>query len=561
MTQFPCVLRLASRVAAFLLISGVSRAAPQEEDLDPVRLVVLLSVDQMIPEQFERLAPQLEGGLGRLLREGTYYRDAHLPYARTETGAGHVTLSTGCLPRTHGVVGNSFWDRTEGRERYCVEDVNALAVRAGGAIEGEGRRSPLNLLRPTLGEILQIGSPESRVVSISSKDRAAIGMAGKARGLVLWWDKGGTGFQTSTGYGEALPDFVTQWNEDWLGRYRGWVWEPLGNRTERDFELVGAAADQRDGERPLAGLGTSFPYPFPKEGSAKAIGGFAFQSPLCDQFVCDLGREAARQEQLGADDDVDLLCLSFSSCDVVGHANGPYSREVTDVLFRLDKALGSLFDELDARVGEDRWVAALTADHGVLPLPEYLEARGIDARRIDRDDVKAFRGAFIERLRERLGARVRHRSAPGGYQLDAEEIESAGLRPAEARLAAAEVLRGLRGEYDWIGAAYAMEEVAAFGEDSTGVKAMLRNSFHPDRTADVVIVHAPNVLVGMANGTSHGSPHAYDRHVPMIFMGAPFPAVVSSRTVGSQDIVPTLLGVLGLESEPGMFDGVDLLAR
>lgn len=561
----PHVLLAAS--LALLWAPGALRAAvPQgastevlAPESDALRLVVMVSVDQMIPEQLERLAPQLEGGLGRLFRQGAVFRDARLPFARTETGPGHVTFSTGCFPRSHGVVGNGFWDRELGREVYCVEDLGVSGVQTSGIVEGAVQRSPKNLQRPTLAELLQRKNPESRVVSISAKDRAAIGMAGRAKGLVMWWDAGGTGFQSSTHYASGLPEYVSDWNGGWVDKYRGFTWEPVSNRTERDFALIGADADDRPGETPFGeAKQVTLPRSFPKEASLKSMGGLAYGSPLTDQFVAEMAREAVRQEGLGADDDVDLLCVSFSGCDVVGHGYGPYSREVTDLLFRLDRELGLLFDELDSRVGKDRWALALTSDHGVLPLPEYLQDRGIDGRRVTKDEVTAFRGEFIERLSAKLGSKVRHSVAPGGYRLDAKEMEAAGLDPAEVRRVAAEVCRELTQTHDWIQTVYSFEEVQAFDEGVVGIQRLLRNTFHPGRSPDLIVVNRPWVLVGNDFGTSHGSPHDYDRHIPMLFYGPGIPSVISSRPTGSQDIVPTLMGIMGLETAGIEFDGVDL---
>ena len=549
-------------LAAFSLSSAVYGAV-QEEAGDPsgaptIRLVVMVSVDQLIPEQLDRLAPALSGGLGRLLRSGTRYRDARLPYARTETGAGHVTFATGCLPRTHGIVGNSFYDRAQARNVYCVEDVDAYAIQSTGKVDGTGRRSPINIMRPTLAEILQSRNAATRVVSISAKDRAAIGMAGRAEGLVLWWDKNGSGFQSCNFYGGALPSYVTDWNSGWLASHRGWVWNPIAERSEKEFEQLGSAPDERAGERPLGGMGVTFPYAFPEDGSPKTMGGLAYQSPLGDQFVVEMAREAIRQEGLGADGDVDLLCVSFSGCDVVGHANGPYSREVTDLLLRLDQNLGLMFEDLDQSVGKGRWMLALTSDHGVLPLPEYLQARGVPARRVTSEESSSFGRDLAQRLEGKLGSKVRFKKVAGGLRLDAQDMAKAGLDPLAARRAAAETVRELRSVHRWIEKAYSFEELAAFDETAQGTEALLRNTFHPDRAPDVALVLGGHLLKGLQLGTSHGSSHDYDRHIPMLLFGPGFPSGVSSRPVGSQDIVPTLLGALGISKADQSFDGVDL---
>lgn len=550
-------------ILGVLLLGPASFGAVQGEGVEQVeessvRLVVMLSVDQLIPEQLERLAPALNGGLGRLLQKGASYHDARLPYARTETGAGHVTFSTGCLPRTHGVVGNSFYNRELARDMYCVEDVDAYSIQSAGKVEGTGRRSPVNLMRPTLPELLQRENAATQVVSISGKDRAAIGMAGRADGLVLWWDKGGSGFQSSNFYCDALPGFVGAWNDGWQASFRGWTWNPIAERTDADFELLGTAADDRPGERPLGKLGTTFPYTFADDASPKTMGGLAFQTPLADRFVIEMATAAIQEMSLGADDDVDVLALSFSACDVIGHANGPYSREVTDVLLRLDEGLGRLFELLDKNVGSGRWTAALTADHGVLALPEYLQARGVESRRITREEASQFGTDLAAGLTEKLGARVRFRSVPGGFRLDSKDMAEAEVDPAAARLAAAELVRELAKSHRWVASAYSLEELAALDATATGTEALLRNTFHPLRAPDVTVVNGSHLLKGMSRGTSHGSPYDYDRHVPMMFYGPKFPAGTSYRATGSQDITPTLLGSLGIAFDAQSFDGVDL---
>lgn len=551
-----------------LLLLTAPFAIPQEPVEAPAeaaaetqpRMIVLVGVDQMIPEQFARLGEYMDGGLGRLWREGQVHLDAALPYARTETGAGHVTFATGCLPRTHGVVGNSFWDRLEGRERYCVEDRSAFLVTSGGVVETTGQRSPSTILTPSLGMLLQRIDPAAKVVTVSSKDRAAIGMCGDAEGLALWWDKSRGGFATSSHYCQELPGAVNEWNAGWEARARAFVWEdtsPL-EKVGGDHGAWGTAADERAGERPLGRLGIEMPYVFPPETKAAALAGLAYETPMADGFVADLAGELVPAFELGQDDVVDLLAVSFSGCDTVGHANGPYSREVTDLLFRLDRSLGALFEILDSKVGEGRWIAALTADHGVLPLPEHLQALGLDARRVSGAEVRAMRATLVDRANERLGVKLRVRSASGGLRLDEAKLAETEVTPERARQVLVEELRAMRGAYPWIDDAYSMDEVAAFAPGQLGVRAMVANTFHPDRTPDVIVVYAPHVLVGAGRGTSHGSPHHYDRDVPLIFHGPGFEPTRVPGACGSHDVVPTLLEAAGLETDAA-FDGRSLL--
>ena len=545
----------------FALALTPQEGASEEPVASPApRLMVLISVDQLIPEQLERLGPYMKGGLGRMVRDGAIFERAELPYARTETGAGHATLSTGCLPRSHGVVGNEFWDRITEKRMYCVEDSEASLVTGDGIVDGAGRRSPKTILRPTLGEILQRLDPEAKVASISGKDRSAIGMCGSSRGLALWWDKSrSAGFVTSTTYTTVLPPVVTDFNGTWIDRLKAepWVDSSPVDLVGGDHGVWGTAPDDRPGERPLGRAGITFPYEVPEDLPEAKLGTYAYSTPAVDGYVGIMGGRLVEDMGLGKDEHTDLLALSFSGCDVVGHANGPYSREVTDLLFRLDRSLGALFQSLDESVGRGRWVAALTADHGVLPLPEHVVASGSSARRVAGKEVTAMRAAIRARMKDRLGAAVKERSGPGGYRIDAKSLADSGVTLEVARRTMAAIIRDLRVDFPWVDDAYSYDEIAGFGPDQMGVRRALYNSFHPDRTIDVVVIKAPGVLVGNQKGTSHGSPHGYDRRIPLIFYGAGFPSGIDTRVAGSQDVVPTLLGGTGLKSGV-VFDGRDL---
>ncbi len=529
------------------------------------RLVVLLSVDQMIPEQFSRLRPAFTGGFARLLQEGTVFDAATLDYVRTETGAGHTTFSTGCLPRSHGIVGNGFFDQEAGRFRYCVEDLEAASMTSAGRIEapatgpgaGQGQRSPRNLARPTLGEYLQAQVPGAKVASVSAKDRAAIGMGGRSDGAVLWWDKLGAGFVTSTWYADQLPDWVNEWNATWLERAGGWEWTP---ELPADVEQLGTAPDERPGERPFGARGIQLPYTLGDATSAARLAGEVYQTPLVDQFTAQMGRMALREMELGMDDATDLLAMSFSGCDVVGHAFGPYSHEVTDLLLRLDRELGSFFDELDERVGKGRWVAALSADHGVLPLPEYVADRGEPSRRVPLAEAGSFTAKVSLELSEVLGHRVRIYRRDGGLVMDRRDLGAAGLAVDDACDRLIEVARAAVASTDWVQSAHDYRAVAALTEEATGEEILLRNTYFPGRTPDVVLLKAPGVLVPSGLGTSHGSHHIYDRRVPLVFMGAGVSPGTRSDRVGSEDVVPTLLTLLGCTPVEGL-DGTDLGLR
>ena len=549
-------------------------AAPQQTPAPPapangIRLVVVIAVDQMIPEQLDRLAPWTTGGLARFRERGWVLSDAALEHGVTETGPGHACLGTGCHPLHHGLRANSWWSLSAQRSVYCVEDPDVAVVTPDGPARerpyaGRGR-SPRNLLRPGLADFLKQAFPGSRAFSVCCKDRAAIGLSGKHPDLAVWWDRqGATGFVSSTWYAEALPDWLAAWD-------RGWVDDllqgPFGGGWVASFEGAlegsGTAVDDRPGE---SGRSRSFPHglphlsepPGPRE--IGALAAMVYDSPIGDAFALEVAARAVDELELGADEQPDLLAIGLSACDTVGHAYGPYSREVTDVVLRLDRGLGELFDALDERVGEDRWVAVLSADHGVLPLPENADAPGGPGERVAGDVVhKAFEAVGMD-LRERFGEDFGMRVVERGLVFSPAEVTAAGIDPAELEGAAAALLLEHGG--DWIEAVWTKSQLRAVAAGGAGAKVadLLRfeaNSFVEDATPDVVFTPAPRHLLGLQTGTTHGTPHDYDRRVPLCFFG---PGFAPGRTAGraaSVDAVPTLLDRLGIAIPPGL-DGVVL---
>jgi len=532
-----------------LLLAGAG-PAPDDTPAAPPRLVVLVAIDQCIPEQMARLAPALEGGLERLWSEGSVFEGAEVPYANSDTGPGHATMGTGCLPRHHGISGNMIYVRDEGRYRYCVVDPDQDDVGQEGVAESPYSQSPRWLEVPALGDHLKARNPESRVVAVAGKDRSAILLGGRHPDLALWWDGRGGGFQTSTWYGQALPEFVRAWNTGWLDQASGWTW------TSPDAELlaeVGAAADDREGEpRGYDTLPRTLPTATPGDPAAiAALAGRTLPSPLGDRFVVQMAQEACAALDLGQDEVPDLLALSLSACDLVGHAFGPYSVEVTDILLGADRELGDLFSWLDDHVGVDRWVVALTADHGVCELPEQLVVQGIPARRFTFAMQRAAEGALQEAAtafldgdadlaRQTVQLRVRD------VLLDEAALAAAGREddlPA-LRRALADALTGL----DWVHGTFTREELEAGSEEELAT--LYRDSYALDRLPDVVLCPEPRVVFAGEAGTNHGTPWPYDRRVPLAFYGPGIPAAVRQEPAALIDIVPTLLDRLGLPVPP-----------
>ena len=226
-------------------------------------------------------------------------------------------------------MGNGFFDREAGRFQYCVEDEAVASMTSNGRVEapktgagaGQGRRSPRNLARPTLGEYLQAQIPGAKVASVSAKDRAAIGMGGRSNGSVLWWDKLGAGFVTSTWYADSLPSWVNEWNATWLERAGGWEWVPS---LPDNVEELGTAPDKRPGERPFGTRGTELPYTLGDSSSPARLAGEVYQTPLVDSFTAEMGRVALRELELGMDDATDLLVAAARTGKPVNVKKGQF---------------------------------------------------------------------------------------------------------------------------------------------------------------------------------------------------------------------------------------------
>jgi hypothetical protein len=527
-----------------------------------VSLIVMVSVDQMVPWQLERLAPWLDGGLGRFAREGRSFSDAALRHGDTETGPGHASYGTGLHPTRHGIVSND-WFAVEGRSgTYCCADPEARKVSFAG-VHDERASSARNLRARGIADFLEAADPRARTLAISSKDRSAIGMSGVRADLCLWWDRRRGGFVTSTWYARELPGWAAACSVDWIERLRAagfadsWRCE-----LPEDFEGSGTSLDECEGEWGRPGQ-RAFPHPVPAAGEGAeraALAGWVYDGPAGDVLVLDLARRAVEALELGRDDAVDLLAVSLSSCDTVGHAYGPRSVEVTDVLLRADRELERLFDLLDERVGRERWIASLSADHGVLELPEALAARGLPARRISGRTVRDSIDAARAQVAERFGRDFYLASNSRGIRLSWAAMKEAGADAGEVRRAYAAAM-GLHGG-EWLEHALTFDELRAVAREGAPAPELVRleaNSFDQERTCDVVLLCKRWCLVGVAAGTTHGTPYPYDRAVPLAFYGPGFAKGTSREPAASVDALPTLLARAGLPIPPGL-DGRDLLA-
>ncbi len=586
----------------------------------PVRLAVLVVFDQLRGDFLERWQPLFgPDGFRRLQTDGAWFIHCHYPYGTTATGPGHASMLTGTCPDRHGIINNNWYENGEdvycaGSPRYQLVPASRSSAEGG---KGDGQRgdtksapptskprpagTPERLLAETVADVLRQTHPQAKIFGLSLKDRSAILPVGRRPDGAFWFT---TRFVTSTYYADALPAWAEAFNRS--GTAESWL-DAVWDRCRPDLDYaVHSGPDDAPGEGtgvritaakdPDRGWsqGRTFPHPLRPKGRRPPDRTYyeaLANSPFGNDLLLAFARVCLREEKLGADDVPDLLVISFSSNDLVGHAWGPDSQEVLDITLRSDRQLAELLRLLDEQVGRGRYLLALTADHGVCPLPEASQRQQMDARRVD---VRR----LVRQMEEHLQAKwklpadsgekaawVEAVSFPWLY-LNGRWIERAGLSRAEVAAAAAaflhrqpEVYRAYtRNDLQAVsksdGSAAAPGTPSGSGQNAANqpdatnqsdlanrregmdhrqvIDRRMARSYHPQRSGDIAIVLRPYYLpassgdTATATGTTHGTPFAYDTHVPLLVYGPGIPGGVRREPVTPQAVAAIFAQALGI---------------
>ena len=524
------------------------RIIPKEKATSPIdagmsaKLVVIIVIDQWSYNLFEQYQPYYQYGFKRLWEEGVVYTQALQDHAATYTGPGHSVIATGVYPNKTGIVGNEFYVHGLEREFYCVEDPSVDIINGGIKKNYAYGVSPIHLKAKTLGELLKQRYPASQSFSISGKDRSAVLMAGTDSDGVFWYDKKTGGFSSSTYYTKALPSFMKDFNQQQpINNYLNSEW--LKSTQQLDYKKI-TREDSFIGEDEKL----DFPHPLkPKNGKANSWFYDKFRdTPFFDEYTLLAAKQLIDSQHLGENQTPDLLTLSLSATDYIGHNWGPYSQEMFDNLIRLDKNLGEFMEYLEQRVGKDQLLMVFTSDHGVAPLPEHQTQKGKEAKRVTLLELTYSVKRVLDELQKE-------------WQLDEPVVAfKSGTYPFYHKDLTEEqkdsVLARLK-EIDFI------EEVVDYTRLDKMQNASLRQDFsrinYRGHVADLGFVFKEGYLVNLTSGTTHGSVHWYDKHVPIVFMGKAFSAQKHPQAVSTVDIAPTLARLLNINYQD--FDGRDLL--
>lgn len=513
--------------AALVCVTGAASHVPSGTTGETARpqLLVVLVVDQLRADYLERYGAGWTGGLKRLKDEGAWFTEAAYPYLNTVTCAGHATIGTGRFPRSHGMVLNGWFDRGLSRTVPCTNAPDESMVSVAGVAPQGGSDSAARLRGGTLAE--RVKAAGGRVVTLSLKPRSAVGLAGRASDATIWFGGAGT-FVTSTAYAKELPRFVASTLAS----------EPIERaRTVPWVKLLASdqyrGADDAAGERPPPGWSAVFPHLLDQERFITLWQ----HSPAADAYLARLATAAIDQFKLGNGPRVDFLGVSFSTLDIVGHAFGPESHEIQDILAHLDRTIGTLLATLDERVGRGRYVVALTADHGVAPIPEQSIASGLSAGRIAGQPlVDAVEAALEPYLgKGPHGAALLYTDLyfrPGVWS-KVEKNPAAVAAVKDAILASPGVAR-----------VFTSDELRRVDERDPMQRAAALSWFE-DRSGDVILV-PQEYWIASAAATTHGTLHPYDQRVPVILYGSGIAGGLHQGSASPADIAPTLAQIGGL---------------
>lgn len=532
-------LSLLAAVLALLLPLAASAQEPRP------KLVVVVVVDQLRADHLTRFAPWFlparaadgkPGGFRYLMERGAWHRQCRFDTLPTFTAVGHAIVATGGSPYAHGIIGNSWFDRATGKRVTSVSDEAHPFVGAPSKVGA----SPWRLDSSTVGDELKLANNgQSRVFSVSLKDRAAIMLGGRAADLAMWFDSASGRWVSSTWYRPdgALPAWAEELNaQGWAAKQFGWTWTKA--LPEEAYRI--SNRDGHAGASGYLGLGPAFPHRV--TGDEEAVGPEYFEammtSPLGNTATFQVAAEMVRRERLGRGPAPDMLTINLASYDRVGHSYGPHSPEVQDMAVRTDRDLAEFFALLDREVGLDGTVIALTADHGCAPLPEVAKDYRLDSGRAYTKEVEE---SVQKALEARYGAGRR-------YVLDFPEphlyLDHATVPDLEeaSEIARQAVLR-TQGVFD----AYTRHDVEEGDLPRTPVADAVSRSFHRARAGDLFVVMRPFWVFGFARpeGTTHGTPWTFDAQVPLLLAGPGIRPGVRYGRCSPADLAPTLSTILG----------------
>ncbi len=505
------------------------------------KLVVGIVVDQMRYEYLTRFQDKFGNeGFMRMVNNGFNCKNNHYNYVPTYTGPGHASIYTGTTPKYHGVISNSWYDKDIKKTVYCAGDDSMVSIGAEGM---DGQMSPHRMKTTSFADENRLFTQmRGKTIGISIKDRGAILPAGHTANGAYWYQGEQEGnFITSSFYMNELPSWVKKFNNKKYSEKYLKTWNTMYDIST----YVESGNDLNDFEGGFKGKETAtFPYDLKKLSTDNGGYNILKSTPFGNSIVADFAIAAIDGEQLGQDNHTDVLAVSFSSTDYVGHNFGVNSKEVQDTYLRLDKDIERLFNALDAKVGKGNYTVFLTADHGAVHVPSYLKSVKIPAGYVSSTQARV---KFKTFLKEKYNSDDLVESVSNNQVfLNREKIKELGLDLHEVQDAIVNEIINYRG-IDKAYTAYAMTNTA-FG---SGIEKLIQNGFNQKRSGDVIYVNDPATISYSRTGSTHGSGLNYDTHVPLLFYGHGISKGSTMERTEIVDIAPTISSLLGISLPNG----------
>lgn len=507
------------------------------------KLVVGIVVDQMRMDYLTRFENHFGNeGFKRFYREGFVAKNHHFDYAQTKTGPGHASISTGTPPAIHGIIGNDWFDKATGGGQYCVDDASYQGV---GTSTNAGKKAPTQLLVSTFSDENRLATQSrGKAIGVSIKDRGAILSIGHAANGAYWFSGNDEGnFVSSTFFMDALPQWAADFNASRvIDKYLS-TWDTYYPAES----YVETGLDNTPYERIAPGKETpTFPYDL--AAAAKQLGYDVLKpTPFGNSLITDFALAALEGEHLGTDADADVLMVSYSSTDYVGHAFGVNAKELQDTYVRLDMDLARLFAALDKQVGKGNYTVFLTSDHGVAHVPQYLTDNKIPAGYFKKKD---FKPELKNRVADYFGSDELIRNVSNNeIYLNHEKIATERLDAAQIKA----FITSFTTSYTGIAAAYDTNELMKMNENNAIIE-RLQRGFHPKRSGDIVFILEPGFMDNGKygkKGTTHGSAYIYDTHVPLMLYGEGVRKGTTFERTNITDIAPTICAILGISNPTG----------
>lgn len=503
------------------------------------KLVVGIMVDQMRWDYLYRFQARYgKGGFNRLLNEGFSCENTMLSHVPTVTAVGHTGVYTGSVPSIHGIAGNNFM--LNGKKVYCTDDATVKPV---GTTSRAGQMSPRNLMVNTIGDELRLATNNrSKVIGVALKDRASILPAGHNPNGAFWFDDATGRFITSTYYMDQLPQWVKSFNDQHKSdQYLSKPWNTL---YPIDTYKESTADDTPYEGGVVNGVKATLPLDLP--GLSKKYGYKILRStPFGNDITFDMAMAAVEGEGLGSDNETDLLAVSCSSTDIIGHQVGIRAIEIEDTYLRLDKKIAEFLTYLDQKVGKGNYLVFLTADHAGMDNHKYLQDQRIPAGIWSEKDAQA---RIDSALRVRYPQEAGLVKAVMNYQVffDTERIEKDSLDYEAIKDIAVNVLK----HQPDVLYACDMEKVST-ATIPTEIKERIINGYNRERSGGVQIITKPCFYNGWKTGTTHGMWNNYDAHIPLVFMGWGIKHGASTKRCNMPDIAPTVAALLHIQAPNG----------